>query len=179
MATYFTVDRLGTLIEGQVIQLQRHGDITPPELQAHVDELFPDGVSAHGEAYFLRNRSDNVSGPDIELQFEYVRRAMYPAQPSRLQSMFGVRSIAEAQAMRVTLNAPLAAIWELRCEDGLKVDMGLLVGNVNTILVRSYLAGLYWKGEPHPAQPPLWEMLLRLPVHVVRRVPESCETLLT
>lgn len=168
MTTYFTVDRLGTLAEGQVIGLQKYNDISPNFLQQHVDELFPEGVSAHGESYFLRNREDNISGPNIELYFEYVRRALYPTRVSRFQAMFAARSLPEAEAFRIRLKAPEAPIWEVHADDSLAVNMNLLIEN-NSILVKSYFAGLYWKGEAGPDTSPVWEVLLKLPVRVLRK----------
>lgn len=53
-----TVDRKRGLVEDQVIGLVRYSDLDPPELQAHMDELFPDGVSFHGDFYFLNSELD-------------------------------------------------------------------------------------------------------------------------
>jgi hypothetical protein len=55
MLRCFTVDRSGTLEEGQIISLVKYRDVEPHEVQIHVDSLFPDGVTSHGERYILSN----------------------------------------------------------------------------------------------------------------------------
>jgi len=53
MSSYLTVDCNRTLKENQIITLAKYSDIKPPELQIHIDYLFPDGVSHHGNSYIL------------------------------------------------------------------------------------------------------------------------------
>ncbi|MEZ8709349.1 hypothetical protein AB6H46_23970, partial [Vibrio alginolyticus] len=57
MKKFYTVDRLGTLSSGTVIDITKYDDVNPEVLQSHVDELFPNGGSAHGENYLLKNGS--------------------------------------------------------------------------------------------------------------------------
>jgi len=62
----YTVDRKRGLVQDQVIELVCHANLDPPELQTHVDELFPDGVSFHGDFYFLNSEQDaRLSSPNI------------------------------------------------------------------------------------------------------------------
>ncbi len=49
MPRFYTVDRRGTLHNGQTLGLTRYDDVNPSHLQRHLDVLFPDGVAAHGE----------------------------------------------------------------------------------------------------------------------------------
>jgi hypothetical protein len=170
MPTYYTVDRLGSLMPGQVIDLKRYDDVRPVELQRHVDDLFPLGVSAHGERYFLKNRTDNVADPRTELHFEYVRRALFPERPSRFTSVFAATSIEGAKDFRSRFGKPNDSIWQLEADHGFAANMNLLAGDENTILVRSYCANAYWQGEAGPSPSPFWEMLLPSPVRVVRQV---------
>jgi hypothetical protein len=101
MPPFYTVDRRQTLHQGFQIELVKYNDINPPELQVHVDEMFPEGVSSHGEFYFLRNSSHHgLANPSIELVFEYVRRAKYPDRPSRFQSIFAFELPQQAAEFR-------------------------------------------------------------------------------
>lgn len=169
MAKFFTVDRWGTLSEGMELCTQRHTDINLPELQEHVDFLFSDGVSRHGDAYFLSNESKaSVTSPAIELLFEYVRRSYFPNKPSRFTSFFGVSSLPAAVEFNARFGARKGAIWEVEASDYFRGDMNLLTSNATT-LVHSYFAHLYWKGEDGPIQP-FWEVLLVPPVRVLRQI---------
>ena len=68
MHSFYTVDRSGRLSKGLVIGLVKYDDITPNELQRHVDELFPSGFTNHGEQYFLKNTSvPTLVSPQVEL----------------------------------------------------------------------------------------------------------------
>ena len=167
MALFFTLDRLQSLKKGQVITLKKFDNISPPELQNHVDAMFPDGVSTHGDRYFLKNDS----GPDtlnsqIELFFEYVRRAYFPEKPSRFQSVFGFEKLKQVVSFRERFGNGQGVIWKIKADRYFKADMSLLY-HPETILVYSYFAHKYWAGEPGPD--PLWEVLLIPPVQVVKK----------
>jgi hypothetical protein len=180
MPRAFTVDRLQTLVAGQVIERTRHQDLDPPELQAHVDELFPEGVTQHGDHYFLQgSRLATLASPNIELIYEYVRRANFPGRPSRFEAAFGCEDQATAEAFRANPNwgAPGAPIWEVEVdEDPFRADMACLTLEGISILVVSYAAHRYWSGLPNVTTlrttsiSPSWELLLRPPVRVLRRV---------
>ena len=49
MALFYHIDRRGTLTLDSIIDLTRYNDVEPEILQQHVDMLFQDGVSQHGE----------------------------------------------------------------------------------------------------------------------------------
>jgi hypothetical protein len=165
MAKFYTVDRHGSLRKGLIVQLQRYTDVNPPELQAHVDHLFPDGVSSHGEYYFLKNSSHpKLASPNIEVLFEYVRRAFYPHRPSRFQSFFAFQHMSEAEAFRNAYGDPANRIWLAEAPVAFVADMRLLTTGTS-ILVYSYFAHKYWEGEASPD--PIWECLLLPPVRVV------------
>lgn len=163
----YTVDREGTLVEGHVCSLVKHADITPPVLAAHVEELFPDGVSTHGERYFLRNEAQAlIASPMLELLYEQVRRAAYAERPSRLQSIFAVETLAEACRFQSQYGG--AAIYKVSADIIFRGDMNLLHAG-NSTLVSSWFAHQYWKGEAGP-EAPFWEWLLKCPVNVGERV---------
>ena len=143
-------------------------DIEPPELQIHVDEIFPDGVSKHGDQYFLNNNQlATIASPSIEIIYEYVRRASHLDKPSRFQSFFACGSELEALNFRQQYGKETDSIWLVEAEEYFMADMNLLKIN-HSILVISYFANKYWKGEHNDN--PFWEILLKPPILVVSRV---------
>ncbi|RLC64268.1 MAG: DUF2441 domain-containing protein [Chloroflexi bacterium] len=168
MTKFYTVDRCGTLRAGLAIELVRYTDIKPPELQIHVDEMFPGGVSSHGERYFLKaQQSPKLASPSTEILFEYVRRALYPHRPSRFQSVFAFESKDQAIIFSQKFGSGDEPIWEVEAKESFRGDMNLLTTGPS-ILVWSYFANKYWKGEP--GTDPFWEVLLVPPVHVIHKI---------
>ena len=90
MNTYYTVDRAGTLREGLVINLVKYNDIEPVHLQEHVNSMFPEGVSRHGEHFFLRYDSlTSQTSPSIEIflnMFDvlFIQTSHHASNPSLL-----------------------------------------------------------------------------------------------
>src|SRR5262245_41181293 len=90
---------------------------TADEIAAHVKALYPEGLSLHGWEYmtwrvlpFTEPNGKVSFTPNeraIELIFEYVRRASFPKQPSRLQSYFGWDSLEEARAFGAQSGRPV------------------------------------------------------------------------
>ncbi len=68
MAKFYHLDRLNTLNEGDIIDLNIYNDIKHNEgndeiskrLQRHCDFLFPYGFSNHGESYFVQSKSSKI-----------------------------------------------------------------------------------------------------------------------
>lgn len=174
MEKFFAVDRACTFKEGMVLELVRHTDVDPAVLQLHVDSLFPDGLSVHGERYLLNNNSrGTIASPMIELLFENVRRAHFPDSPSRFQSVFACCSVEEASQFRAAYGNREAPIWEIYSDSQYcKGNMRLLDSN-QTTLVCSYLAHEYWSGNQGPVElAGLTEVVLKLPVSVGSKVKE-------
>lgn len=173
MTIYYHIDRLGTLRSDSVIGLTRYDDIDPEALQQHVDQLFPEGVSSHGERYFLRNGTPAiVISPAIELLFEYVRRSSYADKPSRFQSFFAFGSLNDASNFREKFCNSQGTIWRVEYDDSgaFKADMNVLTLR-DSLLVSSYRAHRYWQGLPDPSgEPPVWEYLLPPPVTILSRI---------
>lgn len=173
MSEYYTVDRANRLTSGLVFELEKHGDINPDFLQSHVDSMFPEGVSRHGDQYFLSNSAQaNVASPAIELVFEYVRRAHFLTAPSRFQSWFGTDSVEAAVEFRNRF-APNsgARIWRIECNDVFRANMNLLTA-ADSALVQSWRAHQYWQGQAGLGDA-FWEYLLRGTVRVLEPVPEA------
>lgn len=175
MPLFYTLDRLNMLNSGITINLIKYQDIVPAELQIHADKMFPNGVSSFGERYFLKNSSDpRLTEPAIELVFEYVRRANFPKNPSRFQSVFGFESLSQALEFRDKFGGGQGTIWEAESKRYFKADMSLLTLG-SSILMCSYFANKYWSGKP--GSNPFWEILLIPPVKVLRELyPEKAST---
>lgn len=173
MAKFYHIDRVGRLNRGDKIELTCYNDVSPEFLQRHVDSLFPEGISSHGEIYFLRNemQAKGVS-PIIELVFEYVRRSNYSHLPSRFQSFFAFGSPKDAINFSKKYGNSKGTLWEVECDDArsFKADMNIL--NLrDSLLALSYRASCYWKGLPDPSGvTPTWEFLLKPPVEIVRKI---------
>jgi len=166
---FYTVDRRNSLSAGTICNLIVYSDIQPAALQNHVNTMFPEGVSTHGEQYFLKNESHStVISPMLEVVFEYVRRAKYPHLPSRFQCMFAVNSIEAANSFKSKYGSEFSPIYRVKSEIAIKADMNLLTAQ--TVLVTSYFGNLYWSGEVHPEKEPFWEYLLPYPVTVCERI---------
>ena len=168
MNRFFHVDRTLRLKEGQEINLIKYDDIRPEELQEHVNFLYPEGVSSHGNHYILTgNTFANDSEPIIELLFEYVRRSDFPQRTSRFQSFFAFDNLELAQDFILNYWNSAYNIWEVQADRYFKADMNLL-SLKDSLLVLDYRAHLYWKGET--IGNPFWEYLLVPPVKVIRKV---------
>lgn len=172
-------DRSGLLRPGMELVPMRYDDVEPPSFAAHADALFPDGVSRHGEQYLLRGSSSALLvAPNIELIFEYVRRASFPTMPSRFTSVFGWETPAAAAVGRSAIPGgigPGTAVWLIECAIAQRVDMRLLAIE-GSILATSALAHRYWEGgtlgeeDNAPDHVPAWELLMAPPVRVIERV---------
>ena len=173
MARYFTVDREMSLRPNLLIKLVKYSDVKPQELQKHVNALFPQGVTSHGERYLLRGKTSakGVSAT-IELLFEYVRRSLFPSHPSRFQSFFAYSTLKDAEAFKNQYGKPNSLIWEVEADNEFKADMRLLTLK-GSLLVLSYNAHRYWSGLPSGDEP-CWEFLLVPPVIVIRQI--NCQS---
>ena len=172
MDAFFTVDRTRCLYSGAIIELVRHGDIQPMVLQTHVNELYPEGLSVHGDRYLLQSGSrGNIASPAIELLFEYIRRAHYPSSPSRFQCIFSCSSIEDARTFRDQYGESDSPIWEVRTENTYHVGNMRLLDNNQTSLLCSYLGHEYWRGNDGPTElAGLREVVLSLPVVIGERI---------
>lgn len=142
-------------------------DFTSEDIASHVRELFPDGLSLHGWD-FARQWHNPVQGdgdwyirssPNIELVFEFVRRAQFPHLPSRLQSFYGFDSLDRVKSFA----GGGCPIFELEPSTSFRADIAWLYLGTQ-LSVASFNAHQYWRGVPS-AQPD-WEYLLVPPVKV-------------
>jgi len=171
MTRYFTVDRNKSLKPNLLIDLVKYNDVTPRELQKHINHLFPQGVTSHGEFYLLRGKTPATRvSPIIELLFEYVRRSQFPSRPSRFQSFFAFSTLEDAEAFKKhpQYGKPNSLIWEVEADNAFKADMALLTLG-GSLLIVSYNTHRYWSGLPSGDRP-CWEFLLVPPVNVIRQI---------
>lgn len=169
MPIFFHVDRLCKIDPTREIGLAKFTNITPPILQDHVDKMFPDGVSLHGDRYFLQNSANPLlTNPNIEIFFEFVRRADFPNKPSRFQSLFASETYEEAKFFKENYGNNESKIWKIKAKQFHKGDMSLLTNDC-AILVYSYYAQLYWSGEQGPFTP-VWEILVKPPVEILKEM---------
>jgi hypothetical protein len=168
MPRFYTVDRQWTLSEGLVMSLTRYDDVGPPEIAQHLDMLFPDGVTQHGETYLVDSRADmQIASPVIELLWENVRRSHFPTAPSRFQSVFAVDTLEAARAFRQRCHCPCARIWVVESSGaGFHADMNLLTLNASALRT-NWHAHQYWSHQESENSPTFWEFLLRPPVKVL------------
>jgi hypothetical protein len=184
-AEYFSVDRRGYYKPGGTLNLFKEnpfgwtsflpidGLVTAEALAAHLNELFPDGLSLHGWNYmtghtdFLTKHGTTVNYANyettLELLLEYVRRAEFPSSHSRMQSYFAFGSLDAALAFR-TNGSP---VYRLDADVVLQLDQHWL-RHGNQGVAGSYCARKYWSGAG--SDNPKWECLLMPPVRVLRQV---------
>jgi hypothetical protein len=196
MPLAFTADRVGSLKAGQTLALHKllapqalklpgvtEHEVTyslAPGHQARqrlsvealqrIDAGYPDGFSRHGLRHALApvGPNDNYY---IEAAFEALRRARFPDAPSRFQSAFACATIQEAWGFATSFGGATDAAcptYEVEYAEGLRADMNLLSlkAPATELTIR---AERYWTGQPG-SDPPRWEIIMRLPVRVLRQV---------
>lgn len=188
MRRYYHVARGIARHENEKIVLSRQWATLLPELAPLVYDLFPDGISEHGVRYCLMplysQAPDTVplaffASGVVDMTCEYVRRCEYRDCPSRMQSIFAWRTLADARAWRTYIGG--GTIFEITSQSArppFRADMKNLEIIPNFPFTAAVNARRYWSGEaspshlwlgnPHPK--PIWEFLLTLPATVGRKV---------
>ncbi|MFH1933719.1 MAG: DUF2441 domain-containing protein [Pseudomonadota bacterium] len=171
MPEFYHIDRQGHLKEGDTINLVKYNDIHPDFLQSHVDFLFQDGVSSHGERYYLKGLQDpRLPNPQLEILFEYIRQAHFPDKTSRFQAMFAFETENSALEFKNKYCSNQGSIWRIQSDQYFKGNMKLLkLGG--SILMTSYFAHEYWRGNAGPEDiGNFWEILLFPPIQILNRI---------
>lgn len=176
----YHVDRAARLQAGQIITLRRTEDISNPDQQAYVAQLFgAEGISSFGGPY-TRDNSGNLHQPIEwfkETVFEYVRRLWFPRMPSRFQSFFSVKSFEAALRWINIFDRPNKEplVWEVEVSQALELDACwrdqnyYIDGQLVFDPAKTHAAAVqYWSGMISHA--PRLELLSPLPVRIVRRV---------
>lgn len=172
MPRFFHLHAGQGLAVGSELSLRTYSALTP-ELQQHLSELFPDGLSEHGGTYLGLNpaRIEDVKANGWrESIFEFVRRSIAPDRPSRFTAVFACASVEEARIFRRSRRNGTGTIYELEAAESFRTNMGLLDESTSFLAV-SEAAHAYWRGE-QGLWPPLWEELIVPPARVISIVPD-------
>ncbi len=176
---YYHADRRTSLKPGQVISLTcNRTDLAQFNTdRAHfLSALLPDGITQHGWGYLIddhRQPPHEDTNGMIEILAEWIRQARYPHRPSRLQSFFAWRSLADARAfMQDSILAqsagtlPHSTIWEVEADEPVfESDMNRLsLGNC--WLDAMMFLDCYWRQDYTPK--PRVEVLLTPPIRIIR-----------
>ena len=170
--TAFTVDATGELAPGRTLTATPVADALAPDTPAafaqHAQSLLPHGAGPHGVRHLL----DPVATWDAyaELVLELTRRAEAPERPSRLSALFAFTTLEDAEAFRAQRRRPDSPIFTVEAPADAFAGDQHLAGVGPTALVTAAYASAYWRGEAHPDAPPLWELVLPLPVTLGDRV---------
>jgi hypothetical protein len=144
----------------------------PEDIAATAREILGSHVSEHGRVALIQIHEDPnlVDDAEVELLLELTRREVAPQHPSRLTSLFAFASLEDALAFRGSHRGEADAIHAVEgSQDAFRGD-ARLIGLARTPLVTGVYARWYWEGRPNAERPPLWEVLLDLPVTVGERV---------
>jgi len=174
----YHIDRYNRLKENEVINLMSDINIEPRVLKEIMDERYPDGLSFHGNTYYARQPQTREEIQDVftENIFEYERRLNYAHMPSRFQSFFASETMKELRFWFKKLgNQESFAVWEVEFEhsDFVKLDASWLGTDMDkpSFLTSAYYAENYWTGKS--SDHPQYELLIKSPIRVVKRVPYS------
>lgn len=174
--TFYHVDRRDALAAGETVELEPIGEAETDDGSV-LEALYPDGLSNHGRYYCTQDLydqdSDDLWDFSCELIFEQVRAAEFPERPSRLQSVFGFRTLQEAEEFAETFVDSPCSIWRVTTDE-------FFVGDMELVDAEDYAHGVhqanyYWRGRTFVTDP-LWEVLLVPPVEVVEHVAETPST---
>ncbi|WP_025733029.1 DUF2441 domain-containing protein [Carnimonas nigrificans] len=184
---YYTVDRNESLVGGSEIKLKQFKDITPAALQNLVDTEFPNGLSKHGEIYYLCSKAQFISpkeiahrlvdglepslGYPIDLLWEQVRRARFSEHPSRFQCIFGWETVEYAKQQAQSLGWKDKPIYEVFPSGKTFIaNMSLLFATSSNLMV-NHLANEYWEGNNGPEEfSVVREVLIDLPATIGKQV---------
>lgn len=174
---YYSADRRGLYQPNSAISLTQWNDINPSLLQNYVSQNYSNGLSTHGEQYLLQNTS-HATNPSVllELLLESVRMAKFPTKPSRLQSIFGCRTVEEVRSFQNGVGGNAGGrIFEINSEADVHIgDMSLYTLNCTSLVLMARL-DMYWQGETlssdlAPNHVPFWEVVIPLPAEVGNQV---------
>lgn len=180
MELYLHLDRAGGLHPGKRIELEHYrreesrlmllAPCLAPDFLAALEELLSTGISLHGARYLLANEhSPDISSLLCELVFEYYRLRDHSDQPSRLQSLFAFRGLADLLPFRKDGGRIYRVYTE---EKAAKFDMNALKLDFDP-QEQAAITARYWQGKPLCSDAdyaPCWEYLLTLPVTVLEEI---------
>lgn len=179
----YRFDRRNEIFVGQTITLTPFLVDELNEYNRFIRGEFPEGVTSHGMSYFINtmnvdylkpNTIDNFISATIEAVFELRRQLHFPDMPSRYQSIFAVESLEDAKKWKSILEGKIEyPLYELEFESqSHKLDASWLsMGSPIAFSICNFLADKYWSGES--SDNPIYELLIRTPAKVVRKLPDD------
>ncbi len=175
MTTYFHAGRecrLGS--EAQFVDLAPVWIPESPSDEQTARQLFPRGLSRHGEQYLLHGHHDgNKSLMPLELLMEEIRAHYYPRIPSRFVSIFASLTLEAARdfgrAYSQRRRNSCFDIREVECKSASVHDMDWINAQHSTVLDRIRAIHAYWQQQAK-SNPPNWEALISLPASVGARI---------
>ena len=158
---FYHVDRTDTIKNLKTIELI-HPHVLPAELNETLLELFPGGLSKHGNQYAIESFKGFHTETSTEQIFELYRQMYFPDKPSRFQSFFAFTSLEDAK--NFALKYPFFKIYEVSIDhENYHIgDMNLVKGET-IIQCHKYVLD-YWSGRL--SNEPLKEALLIPPIHI-------------
>jgi len=137
-------------------------------------ELFPSGISRHGQFYldkvFLSTGPNLSHTPNeliLETTFDLVRQLKFPDIPSRFTSVFGCLTLEDALIIKSQTFQNQGVIYRVACENYFIADMNLL-RQVATVIGLQLVAEKYWSGQS--SNNPFLEVLMACPVIILEAV---------
>lgn len=146
----------------------------PEEFQLYKSELYPDGISKHGEIYL--HNVFKATGPNlaftpneflIETTFEIIRRLKFPNRKSRFECTFACLTIEDAKKIRVEQFNNAGKIYKVSCDKFSIADMNLLRQGGSIIGIQ-IMAEKYWNGIE--SQNPSFEVLMETPIKIIEEI---------
>ncbi len=160
---FYTVDRLNSLSEKQIISLNTSTSFD--SVYPGIFNQYPEGLSQHGIRYLIEEKNLDVNFY-LELIFEYIRQKNFPDKLSRFQSLFAFKKISEAVKFNETFGNDKSDIWIIESDNSLKLDMNLM-NTPHQCLELFNNAYTYW--DEHSTSDPIWECLIKPPIKVLEK----------
>jgi hypothetical protein len=147
---------------------------TANEFKEYKLDLFPNGISKHGEIY-LHNPFKSVppnysTAPNefiIETVFELIRRLKFSTKKSRFISTFGCLTLDDAREIRDNVFKNKGSIYLVSCDNYFKADMKFLRQTASIIGIQ-IVAEKYWSGLS--TSNPFWEILMEAPIRIIKKI---------
>ena len=166
----YRIDRYSILKENQIIKLEEN-----VKLQ-NVFDLYNNSFSNHGINYL----NDYSDASIYELCLEFIRINYFPHFPSRLQCVFGTKTLEDAKKwMNILPNQSTSPmkIYKIECEKAYEFDASWITYppsipnkdynfNPRSIAKILELCYKYWSQEK--TSNPLLELLIKLPAKVIK-----------
>ncbi|WP_379963398.1 hypothetical protein [Epilithonimonas sp. UC225_85] len=147
---------------------------TIDEFKQHKIDLYPQGISRHGEMYlhtpFLSVGENLRYTPNeltLETVFELVRQLKFPERKSRFVCSFGCLTLEDAKfILNKTFNG-IGNIYKVKCENYSEADMNL-VRQTGSVIGLQIIAEKYWSGKS--SRNPFWEVLMENPISIIEKI---------